>query len=445
MKKLIIFILALSLLAGCARVGDGEKREETGYTSDQLAAAIIVSQKDLPELYAVKYGDPEFEAYSMIYLGGLSEDVTGGVICSPLGPLSSEVAVFAFDTGDEAESAVEPLRSYMESRADAFFGYAPEESALAETGVALSGGKFAAMFICRDPEAAREAFSACFDKDAPEPPDLSTLTGSVPGPTEPAGPSEVSDPSEASEPSEPPEISEPSASTEPSGPSEPSNFTDPTEHADPSAPTKPEGSEKEPPAEDVYDHDAVLAAFKSGDASGLAPKNLAVYRRCLEILDEVVGPDMSDYDKELAINDYLVFSIEYDPYALQEKPGLVYEPDCGNPYGALVRGYGICLGYAASFQLLMDMVGIKCLTVHGFARDWQEEHAWNEVELDGEWYCVDVTWNDPVFTGWVPDGLTRLMYARYYFNVTSEYMRATDHQWSEDVPEATGTKYAYAP
>ena len=28
-----------------------------------------------------------------------------------------------------------------------------------------------------------------------------------------------------------------------------------------------------------------------------------------------------------------------------------------------------------------------------------EDHMWNYVKLDGEWYAVDVTWDDPVIVG----------------------------------------------
>ena len=87
----------------------------------------------------------------------------------------------------------------------------------------------------------------------------------------------------------------------------------------------------------------------------------------------------------------------------------------------------MCLGFASTFQLLMDMAGVECLTVVGAAFDSREDHAWNMVRLDGEWYCVDATWD----TG-VPEGYWS------YFNVTSDYMAATDHQWDyASVPEAT--------
>ena len=83
----------------------------------------------------------------------------------------------------------------------------------------------------------------------------------------------------------------------------------------------------------------------------------------------------------------------------------------------------------------MDMLDIECITVYGLPRSSGAEHAWNQVCLDGEWYCVDTAWDDPI--GGSP--------GHTYFNVTTERLRNSGiHQWDEtDVPEAVGTKYSY--
>ena len=101
-------------------------------------------------------------------------------------------------------------------------------------------------------------------------------------------------------------------------------------------------------------------------------------------------------------------------------------------------GYGNCLGYSTTFQLLMDLCDVECITVVGAAFDSMEDHAWNMVRLDGEWYCVDVTWDDPT----MGNGNTNSVVRHRYFNVTSQHMRDTDHQWDYlYVPEATATHY----
>lgn len=67
----------------------------------------------------------------------------------------------------------------------------------------------------------------------------------------------------------------------------------------------------------------------------------------------------------------------------------------------------VCYGYATAMKVLLDRAGIENAYVEGWA--WNgtngqsgEQHAWNYVFVDGTWYAVDPTWNDPSTTGAVP-------------------------------------------
>ena len=144
-------------------------------------------------------------------------------------------------------------------------------------------------------------------------------------------------------------------------------------------------------------------------------------------LAECIRPGMTDYEKELAIYEYLLTRCSYG--FLEEN-----EDDSYNVYGALLEGTAVCNGYAQAFMLLASCCGLECEMVYGTAGG--ESHAWNSVKLDGEWYMVDATWDDPV-----PDATGRKYYA--YFNVTSEYMSA-NHTWEESCfPKCEATKYNY--
>ena len=59
----------------------------------------------------------------------------------------------------------------------------------------------------------------------------------------------------------------------------------------------------------------------------------------------------------------------------------------------------VCEGYARAFKVLCDRLGIPCVLTEGYAQTGltakKELHMWNYVKLDGKWYAVDVTWNDP--------------------------------------------------
>ena len=184
----------------------------------------------------------------------------------------------------------------------------------------------------------------------------------------------------------------------------------------------------------------LLSAWSAGDWSGLAAEDQAILDVCAEVIAAVVPSDGSQYDQELAVHDWMIVHGRYDSNTLSQLPDFQENPNNTNPYGFLVDGVGICLGYTTTFQLFMDLLGIECITAEGAAYSGTSDHAWNQVRLDGEWYSVDVTWDDPTVYGSVSERT-----AHRYFNVTGRHMRDTDHQWDESaVPEALGTTCAWA-
>ena len=111
-------------------------------------------------------------------------------------------------------------------------------------------------------------------------------------------------------------------------------------------------------------------------------------------------------------------------------------PDDWTSYGILVNKYGVCESYSEAFQTLLHAVGIQCTGVVGTAGGG---HKWNAVQLDGEWYMCDITFDDPI--GGDPNDAYH-----YYFNLTSAEMKADNHDWSNcdwPVPECNGTKYGW--
>lgn len=75
--------------------------------------------------------------------------------------------------------------------------------------------------------------------------------------------------------------------------------------------------------------------------------------------------------------------------------------ECTAALTGLTGNYGpVCESYARAFKVLCDRSGIPCVLVDGYARNALtaagENHMWNYVKLDGAWYAVDVTWNDPI-------------------------------------------------
>lgn len=113
--------------------------------------------------------------------------------------------------------------------------------------------------------------------------------------------------------------------------------------------------------------------------------------------------EMSDYDKAVAIANYLCNALEYD-HALAAGKG-VYEEDVtqeelrvtgtiqhGNV--ALEKGSGVCGHYASAFEDLCCMVNVECYSVGGHVDGTSEPHAWNEVHIGDNIYYTDVTYLD---------------------------------------------------
>ncbi len=124
------------------------------------------------------------------------------------------------------------------------------------------------------------------------------------------------------------------------------------------------------------------------------------------------------YDDIKMVHDYLVDNVTYDSSISKQH---IY-----NIYGALINKEAVCEGYARAFKYLLDNMDIPCVLVVGKATNTQgksENHAWNYVQLNGKWYAVDTTWDDPVVVG----GGTASQSSRYKYFLKSADEFNTDH------------------
>lgn len=187
--------------------------------------------------------------------------------------------------------------------------------------------------------------------------------------------------------------------------------------------------------EDAYNEEAVLTAYRTGDASSLSEINRSILEAATEVIQTEITDEMTEYEKELAIHDYITGWSKFDFSVFSRSSAEGFADGSDTPYGVLIDRSAMCHGYSSTFQLLMNMLDIECITVFGIPGSNGVEHSWNMVKLDGEWYCVDCAWDDPI--GGSP--------CHTYFNVTSDYLRGGGiHRWEEaSVPEADGTVYAY--
>ncbi len=128
-----------------------------------------------------------------------------------------------------------------------------------------------------------------------------------------------------------------------------------------------------------------------------------------------------DYEKEKLVHGAIA---ELDSYSLSA-------PMNQSAYSALVNGETVCAGYSRSFQYLMQQLGIPCYYCYGYAG---ENHAWNIICLDGDFYNVDVTWDDTGSSGG---------YNYSWFNKTDEDYGTTHirRELARYLPACSGEKY----
>lgn len=385
MKKVIYILMALILLlSGCGGKEDNST-EQNAYNIVQLMLSDLDENNETDAL--TWYREPEEVSG---YLTGFYQigniPISDAAVVRMEGTRAFELAVL-FVNEEDTDAVSEAMREYLISRRAAFTGYLPDQADLVDNGVILSRGQCVALVVCSDPESARTNFESCFGDGV--------NAKSIPAVVLSPAPEE-------------------------------SRFDGRLEYVDPGIDDMT-----------LFDSSAILSAWESGDASKLSEEDKQVLDAAAAVFEDYITPDMSDYEKERAIYIWLTTHAVYDGshYEPQGAPRSSYEP-----YGPLINGTGVCLGYAEAFRLMMDMAGVECITVTGAAYQNRENHAWNMVRLDGNWYCVDSTWDHiGIDEELLPDyPIEILMQFYHYFNVTSQYLADTDHQWDyANTPEAT--------
>lgn len=106
-----------------------------------------------------------------------------------------------------------------------------------------------------------------------------------------------------------------------------------------------------------------------------------------EIIKNEITDDMDDEAKIKTIHDYIINNTKYDVNR-SDNGDTTYHSDTA--YGALMEGFAICGGYADSMKLFLDRLGIPNFKVSS------ENHIWNAVYVNDNWYHLDLTWDDPV-------------------------------------------------
>lgn len=142
----------------------------------------------------------------------------------------------------------------------------------------------------------------------------------------------------------------------------------------------------------------------------------------------------TDYQNIRYIHDCLVDNIQYD--TSYQKGG------SHSIYGALIRKECVCEGYAKAFKYLANSAGYECELISGTATNSNgesENHLWNCIKLNDNWYEVDPTWDDPIVIGGNGRATNEMKY-KYFLkgSKTFEKDHVLEYQFTEN-----GRKFSY--
>ncbi len=132
----------------------------------------------------------------------------------------------------------------------------------------------------------------------------------------------------------------------------------------------------------------------------------------IQVAYAITTPSMTAEQKIRAVHDWMINYASYD---------LTYMDASQTLEGFIYNRTAVCAGYAKTFDYFMTVLGIPCEVVEN------DDHAWNRVALNGQWYYIDVTWDDPISR---VNGVRREVLTHDYFLLTEAQM-ARDHVATE--------------
>lgn len=177
-------------------------------------------------------------------------------------------------------------------------------------------------------------------------------------------------------------------------------------------------------------------AWKNGDTGGLSSDEKKALEHAENVAHSIRSQYASDLDRELAVHDYLCKILTYE-----EADNSYKQPPQRLATYALNTGKANCQGYSDAFYLLGTLAGLNVRIQDGDNR--AGGHTWNAVELDGNWYMLDVTVNDTNGDTLAPEAPGYI-----FFNMGRDLLAASGYTWKEtreaaDIAEYTDGNYFF--
>lgn len=176
----------------------------------------------------------------------------------------------------------------------------------------------------------------------------------------------------------------------------------------------------------IHSTQEISDAYLAGDTTKLSDRDRETLHMASDILDEIITDGMTDYEKEQAVFVWMSDNLSGD-----EDVTVLVRDDAStdDPHGVLSTRHAVCVGYATTFRLFMQMLDIPCMVIH----DLDHIHAWDLVQIEGHWYHADlyrsVGTREPL----------------QYLNRSDSMQREIDFNWdSQRYPAADSLEYCYA-
>ena len=167
------------------------------------------------------------------------------------------------------------------------------------------------------------------------------------------------------------------------------------------------------------------------------------------ILNHIIDSDMSDEEKVKAIYDHFIFKYEHntvlEPAAFDKKDSNPLQSTALSALPLLIDGYGVCDNFAAAFYVLATRAGFECNIVDGnyVNQDGTKfSHVWNQIQIEDEWFWVDVDAEGMVYRD------QNLDKPLYYLYLKKDKEWKNTHEWdyskypATDKPEQPKAAYS---
>lgn len=163
----------------------------------------------------------------------------------------------------------------------------------------------------------------------------------------------------------------------------------------------------------------------------------------VQLMDDYLKPVLdkaskmtSDIDKVKYIHDWLIYSVN-DGSAKSN------DSHYHMAYSAIVDKKGVCSAYSNAFVYCMQKLGIVSTMLCGTTWDGSG-HTWNMVKVGGDWYELDVYWDDVITKAETDFTYTCFMQTTSSLKAYDTYNGISRKRYSycSGAPIAKGTKYS---